>query len=202
MLESQRWGGPRSSLEGEGPAVLRDGLAVEVRRLGAIDRPRIEELLAGLSDATLAARFFSPVSRGTALAELVRGVSSPERLALVIGTVTGGRETFIAHAEYLRDAVQAPGAEVAFLVADAYRGRGCATLLLHRLARAARTAGIKRFHATVRDGNAGMLGVFRDSGFAVTEWSRPDAVEVSFSIIEGNDPFPPFSRPRPFAAGR
>ena len=202
MLERPRLGRPPSSFEGEGPAVLRDGLAVEVRCLSAIERLRIEEWLAGLSDASLADRFFSPVSRSTAFAELVRGASSSERLALVLGTVTGGREVIIAQGEYLRDGVQAPGAEVAFLVADAYQGRGCATLLLHRLARAARTAGVKRFHATVRGENTRMLGVFRQSGFPVTEWSGPTAVEVSFSIVEEEDPLPPLSRFRAVAVGR
>ena len=166
------------------------------------DRTRIGEWLARLSDASLAVRFFSPVSRSTALAELLRGVSSSERLALVLGTVESGREMLIAHAEYLRDGVQAPGAEVAFLVADAYHGRGCATLLLHRLARAARVAGITRFHAAVRTENVRMLGVFRNSGFPVAEWSLSDAEEVSFSIVDEGKEFPTFPRARPVAAGR
>jgi len=180
--------------EVEGPATLRDGQRVTVRRLTRDDRRSLEEFLAALSDNSLAVRFFAPVPRSTALAELERGLASKDRCPLVLLVQKGEREEIVAHAEYVRDGPDAPAAEVAFLVAEAYQGHGCATLLLWRLARAARAVGIREFHASVLMENDQMLEVFRGSGFPSEEWWGPDAVQVTFPISEKYEPPP---RPGP-----
>ena len=62
---------------------------------------------------------------------------------------------------------------MAFVVADAYQHHGLATMLLHRLANAARSVGITRFIAEVLAENRSMLSVFHDAGFPIeskTEW--------------------------------
>lgn len=168
----------------EGPAQLRDGQKVRVRRMSLSDREQLQAFLRRLSDASLAARFFAPVPRSTALLELFDGILSTERCALVMLAPVEGREEIIAHAVYARDGVNAPAAEVAFLVADAFRAHGCATILLHRLAHAARGAGIREFRASVLSENEQMLEVFRGSGFPTREWWGPDAVQVTFPIGE------------------
>ncbi len=64
-------------------------------------------------------------------------------------------------------------AEVAFVVADTYQHQGLATMLLHRLADAARSIGITRFTAEVLAENRAMLSVFHGAGFPTeskTEW--------------------------------
>ena len=69
-------------------------------------------------------------------------------------------------------------AEVAFVVADAYQHHGLATMLLHRLADAARSVGIERFIAEVLAENRAMLSVFHDAGFPIeskTECGHRDA---------------------------
>ena len=177
----------------EGPAQLRDGQTVLVRRLGENDTALLEEFLARLSDTSLAVRFFAPVPRATAFVELWKGVGEPNRRALVM--ITGGAKVpaIIAHAEYVRDGADAPGAEVAFLVEDAYQGHGCATLLLWRLARAARAVGVREFHAAVLMENDQMLEVFRGCGYPIEEWWGPDAVQVTFPISSKFEP--PFPAP-------
>ena len=146
------------------------------------DRELLEDFLGRLSDGSISVRFFAPVPRSTALLTLLEGVDDPDRCALLLTVVEADREEVIAHAEYARDGPTAPGAEVAFLVADAFQGHGCATLLLHRLARAARRAGIREFHASVLMENDQMLEVFRGSGFPTEEWWGPDAVQVTFPV--------------------
>ena len=122
----------------EGPARLRDGQPVTIRRITEEDGALLEEFLSRLSDSSLAVRFFAPVPRSTAFVELWKGVASPERCALLMLITENAQPSVIAHAEFVRDGIKAPAAEVAFLVEDAYQGHGCATLLLWRLARAAR----------------------------------------------------------------
>ncbi|MCH5372582.1 MAG: GNAT family N-acetyltransferase, partial [Planctomycetes bacterium] len=54
-------------------------------------------------------------------------------------------------------------AEVAFMVDDAYQGRGVGKALLRHLVGIAREAGIEHFVATVLPDNRKMLGVFASS---------------------------------------
>jgi GNAT superfamily N-acetyltransferase len=157
------------------------------------DQSLLEEFLGRLSDSSLAVRFFAPVPRSTAFVELWKGVSAPDRVALVMLTERRDPPAIIAHAEAVRDGSRSPGAEVAFLVEDAYQGHGCATLLLWRLARAARTVGIREFHAAVLMENDQMLEVFRGCGYPIEEWWGPDAVQVTFPISERFEPA--FPRP-------
>lgn len=168
--------------EVEGSARLRDGEVVLVHRMTVDDRERIEEFLSRLSDTSLSIRFFAPVPRSTALATLLEGLGSPLRVALLLLSNRTGSTEVIAQAEYVRDGPGLPSAEVAFLVADAYHGHGCATLLLHHLAVAGRQDGLREFHASVLMENDQMLDVFRGCGYPLEEWWGPDAVQVTFSI--------------------
>lgn len=181
----------------EGPAVLRDGQRVTVRRMSGEDRVGIERFLGRLSDSSLAVRFFAPVPRSTALAELLRGPASSERCPLIVVAELRGEPEIVAHAEYVRDGPGARAAEVAFLVEEDFQGHGCATLLLWRLARAARKDGIQEFHASVLMENDQMLEVFRGSGFPTEEWWGPDAVQVTFPISDRYEPPPSHARVPP-----
>ena len=69
-------------------------------------------------------------------------------------------------------------AEVAFLVADAWQGRGISTILLAHLAAVAAAHGISTFVAEVLPDNHRMIEVFRESGFPVELRSVPGAIEI------------------------
>ena len=75
-------------------------------------------------------------------------------------------------------------AEVAFVVADPWQGRGLAPLLLDRLADRARSRGIERFVAETLSDNRAMLAVFRASGLAETSsLIDPGVVRVEMSLL-------------------
>lgn len=59
-------------------------------------------------------------------------------------------------------------AEVAFVVAQAWRRQGLATTLLHRLAEQARSRGIRTFVAETLTANAPMRHAFQEAGFPFT----------------------------------
>ena len=65
------------------------------------------------------------------------------------------------------DVAERFGEEVAFLVDDAFQGKGLGTLLLERLALIAAKRGVRRFQAFVLAENKQMLSVFMESGFRV-----------------------------------
>ncbi len=75
------------------------------------------------------------------------------------------QETVVGLGRYV---VSGRDADVAFLVAEGYRGRGIAGRLLHHLIHIARENGMAKFEADVRANNEPMLAVFRDSGLPMT----------------------------------
>ena len=82
----------------------------------------------------------------------------------------------VADARFVRDESDPTVAEVAFIVGDAYQGRGIGTFLIGALAVAARCDGVQRFSARVLAENYPMrkiLDRFGAHGTARTSASSP-----------------------------
>ena len=153
---------------------LRDGSTVRMRPTRPEDLDAVRAFLDGLSEESRWLRFFSAgVNLDNAAVAAVR---NPRALSLV--AVTGADGHVIGHGTYIREGVDR--AEVAFAVADAWRARGIATIMLAHLADAAAAEGIDSFTAVVMPGNHRMIAVFRESGYPVQVRSEPDEIEVSF----------------------
>lgn len=170
-----------SGSPGEGPGNLRDGTPVVVRLVLPKDHRELVAFVQGLGEETLEQRFFGPVRPEMATAELEECEVPPDRVSLMVelASVPG---QIIGQGEYVRDGPRAPSAEVAFIVGEHFRERGVASLLLERLAEAARAVGIESFHATVQGPNTPMLDVFRGSGYLMVErWVGGDIL-LSFAI--------------------
>ncbi len=154
--------------------ILRDGASIRVRDASPGDEAGLVTFLEGLDVETRRLRF---ASVGTDLAARAHRWAVPERpddCSLV--AVTGIDDRIIGNGSY--DRLSADAAEVAFVVADEFQGRGVATLLLEELARRAHEAGISTFVAEVLPENARMLDVFRTSGFALRVRSEPGSIVV------------------------
>ena len=151
---------------------LRDGSTVHVRPSTIEDAPRLRDLLASLSEQSRWFRFFS---LGVNLDAAARSAAAPHEGLALIALREGA---VVAHATFFRDPPDR--AEVAFAVADAWHGHGIATVLLAHLAHAASAEGIDTFTATVLSENRRMLGVFHDSGFAVSAKPSDGEVQLEF----------------------
>jgi RimJ/RimL family protein N-acetyltransferase len=161
---------------------LRDGLAVLIRAIRPDDRQRIVEAFGRLSPETVYMRMFS-FKKALTEAELqaITEVDFDRRVSLVVTRSDAGAEKIIAAASYIRgDAPDA--AEVSFIVADEYQGRGVGRRLLERLARIARDRGIARFEAQVLAENAAMLAVFERSGLPVERRSEAGVVTITLDL--------------------
>lgn len=161
--------------EHETDVVLRDGSTVHVRPVRADDEDAIRAFLERVSPDSIAFRFFGTPSLGW-ITRWSLDVDYADRFALV--AESGDPRSIIAHAAYVREDAQR--AEVAFLVADAWQGRGISTILLAHLAGLAEQHGISTFTAQVLPANHHMIEVFRESGFRVEMRSTPDAIEIEF----------------------
>ena len=180
-----------SSTMREGSGHLRDGSPVLVRAPRIEDRDAIIEFLRRTSRRSMESRFFSPtVTEDIALAEVIRMSDPSIALSLLLFARTRQRWELVGHGEYVRDDVRSSSAEIAFLVTDAFQGKGVATVLLVHLARVARAQGIRTFRAMVLRWNSAMLEVFRGCGFPYAVEQRPEQVLVTVAIDQ--EPHPEF----------
>ncbi len=169
------------------PVALRDGTSLTVRAIRTSDKPLLLALFGRLSPQSIRYRTFGAKSSLTdgelaALTEL--DFATHVGLAAVVGAGDEGR--IVGAARYVRTDAQgqrrssASRAEVAFTVEDAYQGRGVGTLLLERLTRIARDAGVEQIVADVLADNQRMLDVFAESGFQVHKTLDRGIYRVTF----------------------
>ncbi|GIF66948.1 GNAT family N-acetyltransferase [Asanoa ishikariensis] len=159
--------------------LLSDGTTVHVRQIEPTDAPAIVETHARFSERTRYLRYFSPYPR-IPERDLLRFVTVDHRDREAFVVEVGGRIAAIGR--YDRLGPDAGDAEVAFVVEDAYQGRGIGPLLMEHLAAAARDAGITRFVAEVLPANATMLRVFSDFGYEVERKYADGVVHLAFPI--------------------
>ena len=157
--------------------LLRDGRTAHIRPVSADDKDLLVEFYARVSDQSKYYRFFSPMPN-LSERDVARftEVDYVERVAFVL-TLRG---RMIAIGRY--DVVRTGEAEVAFLVEDAYQGRGIGQLLLEHLAQAARERGINKFIAEVLPDNHRMIQTFRDAGYKVASGYEDGVISLEFPI--------------------
>ena len=178
-----------SALDLPDGVVLRDGTAVEFVVMRPEDAERLLRFHETLSSETTYLRYFSfhPELRPQ---ELYRFTHVDHRDREAVVAVVAGEIVGVARFDRLETPAEA---EVAFVVADSWQGRGLGTLLFERLAQRARRLGIERFIAQTLAHNTRMLSVFHHTGLPVTH--RRDA-EIIHLVID-LEPRHTFSVPNP-----
>ena len=166
-----------SVFEYSADVVLRDGSTVHLRPIRSDDDGRLLDLLHRMSEEALYYRFLSvPRIDQEKAEEMVR--VDLERQRVLVAEYGGD---IVATAGYYVS-THADRAEVAFAVADAWRGRGIGTRMLECLAEIGRRSGIRTFDAYVLGENRRMIEVFRESGFAVTRQMDHGVFHVSLDL--------------------
>jgi acyl-CoA synthetase (NDP forming)/RimJ/RimL family protein N-acetyltransferase len=161
----------------EADVVMRDGTAAQLRPIRAEDAERLVAFYARVSDESKYLRFFAPYpTLSDRDVEHFTHVDHHDRVALV---VTRG-DAMIGVGRF--DRIDDDQAEVAFLIEDAYQGRGLAQLLLEHLAEAARELGYSKFVAEVLPDNVRMIQVFRDQGYRVAGAIADGVLNLEFPI--------------------
>jgi RimJ/RimL family protein N-acetyltransferase len=133
--------------------VLDNGL--RLRLIRAEDEPGLIALYDRLSQHTAYQRFFAAMKRlPTNWAHFLANVDYQTRLALVVDDPVSGELVAVGRYEPTSDPAVV---EVAFVVQDAWQGKGLGRDLLRELIAAAEARGIRRFRAYVLAGNHRML---------------------------------------------
>ncbi len=162
--------------------VLRDGTQLALVTMRPEDAARLVRFHHRLSAETTYLRFFffhpelgvEELHRFTHLDHL-------EREAIV--ATCEGEIVGVARFDRFGDG---SSAEVAFVVADGFQGRGLGSQLLRHLVRRGRQVGVTRFVADTLPHNARMLSVFRRAGLPISEASADGVIQVTLDLGSGH----------------
>jgi RimJ/RimL family protein N-acetyltransferase len=164
---------------------LRDERTVTIRAIRPDDKGRITDVIREMSSESLYRRMFS-VKRDLSDHELrqLTEVDFDKIVALVAIMKEAEQDRIVGGGRYVRcgEPPAAQKAEIAFLIDDAYQGRGIGSLIFRHLVSIASAAGVKTLEAEVLPSNDGMLRLFDRSGLRVIKTRTRDSVHVTIDL--------------------
>jgi acetyltransferase len=167
---------------------LRDGRRVLVRPVLPQDEELTSAFFRRLPQRARYDRFMAPMPHlPPELVKRFTNVDYRSHVALVAEIFTGGHETVVAEARYACGADPAE-AEFAVSVAEAWQGRGLASLLLGKLLCRAAEAGLTRMVGETLASNATMLHLARKAGFTATRSTEVHGLIHLEKVIAGGAP--------------
>ncbi|PEG37630.1 GNAT family N-acetyltransferase [Mycolicibacterium agri] len=159
------------------PVQLRDGSQLYLRPVLPGDSERTTDGAIEFSSETLYRRFQTPRKPTKSMMTYLFEVDYKDHFVWVM--TEGEDGPVVADARFVRDGNDPTLAEVAFIVADDYQGRGIGSFLMAALAIAARGDGVRRFTARVLSDNMAMRTIFDRFG---AQWERDDLGVVTTTI--------------------
>jgi acetate---CoA ligase (ADP-forming) len=162
--------------------LLKDGQGVLLRPGTHEDLAAVRKLFQATSVDNLRMRFMASISEvpESTLNDMCGGDFS-ERGCLLAITGDDEEERVAGIGNYI-GLGNGKTAEIAFLVADEFQGRGISTLLLERLAGLAAGHGYVEFEADVLWENQAMMNVFKSSGFELHRGVEGGVVHVELPV--------------------
>lgn len=161
---------------------LRDGREVEVRALRPEDEAGMLAAVEGTSAQSLQRRFFA-MKRHFSDREraFFMDVDFRSHVALVVLAAEAGQDVIVGGGRYI--VFEPARAETAFMVVDAWQGRGIGSILMQHLIKLAGEAGLSELTAEVLPENAAMLSVFGKFGFKAAARRDPQTVHLVLKLI-------------------
>jgi ribosomal protein S18 acetylase RimI-like enzyme len=161
--------------------LLRDGSQVDIRALRREDEADMLGAIERTSAQSLQRRFFV-MKRHFSEKEraFFMDVDFKNHVAIVAVAEESGSKVIAGGGRYI---VFEPGrAEMAFVVVDAWQGRGIGSILMCHLARIANDAGLQELTAEVLPENTAMRKVFEKFGFKPTRRRDPQTVHLVLKL--------------------
>ncbi|KWX68843.1 GNAT family N-acetyltransferase [Mycobacterium sp. NAZ190054] len=166
------------------PVTMRDGTVLYLRPVLPGDVERTANGPIEFSTETLYRRFQSMRSPTKSLLTYLFAVDYRDHFVFVL--TEGPDGPVVADVRFVRDTHDSDVAEVAFIVGDAYQGRGVGTFLMHAISVAAGYDGVRRFTARVFSDNYAMRSILDRFGAV---WRRDDlnVVVTEIAVPEAGD---------------
>ncbi|WP_454624864.1 N-acetyltransferase family protein [Bradyrhizobium cenepequi] len=160
---------------------LRDGSQVEIRALQPEDEADMLAAVGRTSAQSLQRRFFV-MKRGFSENEraFFMNIDFSNHVALVALAQEDGRTVIVGGGRYI--VFEAGRAEMAFVVVDAWQGRGIGSILMRHLVEIAGNAGLQELIAEVLPENKAMLKVFAKFGFKPASRRDPQTVHLVLKL--------------------
>jgi RimJ/RimL family protein N-acetyltransferase len=160
---------------------LRDGRRIEIRALRPSDRPALEAAVDRSSPLSIYRRFFAIKTVITeAEAHFFVDVDFKKHVALVAVVGERAGPAIVGGCRYVL--VRDEKAEIAFMLTDAYQGKGIGAMLLRHLVQIAQSAGLRQFIAEVLPENTSMLKLFGRCGLKMSVQSDPGVMHVTLDL--------------------
>jgi len=161
------------------PVRLKDDTELLLRPVLPGDSERSNSPTVEFSSETLYRRFMSTSAPSPSLMNYLFQVDYIDHFVWVL--VDGADGPVVADVRFVRDVEDPAVAEIAFIVADDYQGRGIGGFLMDAVIVAARVGGVQRFTARLLAENNGMRGILERFG---PEWEReePGVVTTTFEV--------------------
>ncbi|OSI64461.1 GNAT family N-acetyltransferase [Bradyrhizobium canariense] len=160
---------------------LRDGSTAELRALRPADETAVLDALDQSSTQSLQRRFFG-IKRHFSDKEraFFMNVDFKNHVALVCEVESPERTMIVGGGRYV---VFEPGrAELAFVVIDAWQGRGIGSILMRHLGEIASDAGLRELTAEVLPENRSMLAVLGKFGFKPAKNRDPQTMRLALCL--------------------
>jgi len=160
---------------------LADGSRIEIRALRREDEADMLAAIGNTSAQSLQRRFFV-MKRHFSDKEraFFMDVDFKNHVALVALGEQEGRKIIVGGGRYV---VFEPGrAELAFVVIDAWQGRGIGSILMRCLIEIARAARLQELTAEVLPENAAMRGIFGKFGFRPVSRQDPQTIHLALTL--------------------
>jgi ribosomal protein S18 acetylase RimI-like enzyme len=157
--------------------LLRDGGQIEIRALRREDEADMLAAVGMTSAQSLQRRFFV-MKRHFSDKEraFFMDIDFKNHVAIVALGAEAGRKVIVGGGRYI---VFEPGrAEMAFVVIDAWQGRGVGSILMRHLVKIASDSGLKELTAEVLPENTAMIKVFGKFGFSPAPRRDPQILHL------------------------
>lgn len=161
--------------------LLRDGSEIEIRALRQEDESDMLAAIGQTSAQSLQRRFFV-MKRHFSDRERAYFMDIDFKTHVAIVALADGADgkAIVGSGRYI---VFEPGrAEMAFVVIDAWQGKGVGSILMRHLIKIASDAGLQELTAEVLPGNAGMLKVFGKFGFKPVSRRDPQTIHLALKL--------------------
>lgn len=172
----------------ESDFILADGRAVHIRPIRPDDEEKQREMFYSFSPETVYHRFFQTLkAMPHERLQVYTSIDYQREMALVGIVQEDEHELMAAVARYVVDPATGV-AEVAFVVRDAFQGKGLGTVLFKRLVEIARYRGVRTIMAEILADNQAMIRLFHECATGPVQSVFRDGVYQLTCEMEGNTP--------------